>query len=98
MFDDRETGAEIRGFFERVRGLNPDVAAIGSSDFHFGGPVGVCRTYVSVEDASREGVLRAIKRGRTMAECAAPRYFGYGLATWLAGAAIIALGVAVLAR
>ncbi len=98
MFDDRETDAEIRGFFERVRRLNPDVAAIGSSDFHFGGPVGVCRTDVSVEDASSEGVLRAIKRGRTTAKCAAPRYFGYGLSTWLAGAAIIALGAAVLAR
>lgn len=98
MFDDRETDAEIRGFFERVRRLNPDVAAIGSSDFHFGGPVGVCRTYVSVEDTSSDGVLRAIKHGRTTAECPAPRYFGYGLSTWLAGAAIIALGAAVLAR
>ena len=98
MFDDPKTGAEIRGFFDRVRRLNPDVAAIGSSDFHFGGPVGVCRTYVSVEDASREGTLKAIKHGRTVAECAPPRYFGYGLATWLAAAAIIALGVVVLAR
>ena len=98
VFDNAETDVEIRGFFDRVRQLNPDVAAIGSSDFHFGGAVGVCRTYVSVEDASSEGVLRAIQRGRTTAECAALRYFGYGLSTWLAAAAIIALGAAVLAR
>jgi hypothetical protein len=58
----------------------------------------VCRTYVSVEDASREGTLRAIRHGRTVAECASPRYFGYGLSTWLATVAIIALGAAVLAR
>jgi predicted metal-dependent phosphoesterase TrpH len=98
IFDDPESHADIRRFFERVRQLNPDVAAIGSSDFHFGGPLGVCRTHVSVEDASDGGVLRAIKRGLTTAECAAPRYFGYGVSTWLAAAAIIALSAAVLAR
>ena len=97
MFDP-ETAAEIREFFDRVRRLNPNVAAIGSSDFHFGGPVGVCRTYVSVDDASREGTLTAIKHGRTVAECGPPRYFGYGLSTWLATGALIALGAAVLAR
>ena len=97
-FDDPRTATGLREFFERARQIKPSLAAIGSSDFHYAGPMGVCRTQLSVNDASSEGVLKAIKRGRTTADCPGPRTFGYGLSTWLAAAALIALGAAVLAR
>ena len=98
MLEDHETQEDIGGFFDKVRTLKPSVAAIGSSDFHFGGPIGVCRTSVATTDVSREGVLTAIKRGRTGADCSGARTFGYRTSTWIAAAALIALGVAVLAR
>ena len=111
--------SEIRIFFEQARGVNPDIAAIGSSDFHWGGPVGVCRSYVAVDEASRDGIVDAVRRGRTVAVCPGGRItgnadlveragsrlsnepaatFGYGASTWIALGALLALGVAVLAR
>lgn len=108
-----------RELFDRVRSINSTVAPIGSSDFHVGGALAPCRTYVLVQEVSREGVLRAIRDGRTVATCpggrvvgseehvqlAGPRInpeqpmrFGYGLSTWIALGALIALGAVVLAR
>jgi hypothetical protein len=43
------------------------VAAIGSSDFHYMAPIGSCRTYVFVREATPEGVLEAIRSARTVA-------------------------------
>jgi hypothetical protein len=43
------------------------VAAIGSSDFHYFGPLGVCRTYLFVREATPDGVLEAIRSARTVA-------------------------------
>jgi hypothetical protein len=48
--------------FERARGLNPHVAAIGSSDFHSSAPLGDARTYLFVRERSVNGVLDAIRR------------------------------------
>jgi hypothetical protein len=91
----KETWArEVRAFHARAREANPDVAAIGSSDFH-GGPLGTCRTYLIVDELSQAGVLDAIRRGRTEARCDGPRGFGYGRSTWMALAALLALGTAV---
>lgn len=59
---------ELTAFFERVRAVNPDVAPIGSSDFHMVAPLGVCRTYVFAESVSVQGVLDAIRAGRTVAK------------------------------
>jgi predicted metal-dependent phosphoesterase TrpH len=46
---------------------HPAIAAIGSSDFHTWAPVGLCRTYVFVRAATADGVLDAIRGGRTVA-------------------------------
>jgi len=60
--------AEIGAFFERARRVNPDIAAIGSSDFHAMPPViGRCRTYLFVRERTKAGVLDAIRSGRTLA-------------------------------
>lgn len=58
---------ELRAFFRHSRGVNPDLAAIGSSDFHGVAPLGGCRTYVFAGEPTERGVLDAIRRGRTVA-------------------------------
>jgi len=64
-----ETGRdELTAFFARARAVNPGVAPIGSSDFHMVAPLGACRTYVFAESASVEGVLDAVRAGRTVAQ------------------------------
>ena len=64
----RDFREELAAFFERARRINPDVAAIGSSDFHAMPPaMGRCRTYLFVRERSKAGVLDAIRSGRTLA-------------------------------
>jgi len=43
-----------------------DAAAIGSSDFHGSGRLGMCRTFVFVREASAAGILEAIRAKRTV--------------------------------
>ncbi len=61
--------AQLEEFYQRTLTRNPEVAAIGSSDFHTSGPLGLCRTYLFVRERSRAGVLDAIRDGRTVARC-----------------------------
>jgi len=61
---------QFEEFFERTLAHNPDVAAIGSSDFHTNAPMGLCRTYLLVRERSEAGVLDAIRDGRTAGHCA----------------------------
>jgi hypothetical protein len=58
---------ELRAFYRNARVVNPDLAPIGSSDFHGVAPLGGCRTYILADEASERGVLDAIRRGRTVA-------------------------------
>ena len=83
---------EIDAFFARVQSMNPDVAPIGSTDFHASGPLGLCRTYLLTSDRSAEGAIEAIRRGRTVAQDQFGRLFGRPEAVaevqrWLAAAA-----------
>lgn len=56
------------GTFRRLAlARNPDLAAIGSSDFHGWPSMGRSRTYLFVRDRSRDGVIEAIRSGRTVA-------------------------------
>lgn len=62
------TRPELTAFFTRVRAVNPDVAPIGSSDYHMVAPLGLCRTYVFAESVTMRGILDAIRAGRTVAQ------------------------------
>jgi hypothetical protein len=42
------------------------MAAIGSSDYHGLGPIGVCRTYVFASDLSEQGILDSVRARRTV--------------------------------
>ena len=57
---------ESEEIYRQALALNPRVAAIGSSDFHYFRPLGVCRTYVFVRERTAAGVLEAIRAGRTV--------------------------------
>jgi hypothetical protein len=58
---------QLRQFFGRAR-----MTAIGDSDYHIGplspqlGAMGLCRTYVFVREQNEEGVLDALRQGRTV--------------------------------
>jgi predicted metal-dependent phosphoesterase TrpH len=51
---------QLQKFYGRKR-----LTAIGSSDYHGIGWLGVCRTYVFVKENSEQGVLEALRAGRT---------------------------------
>lgn len=58
---------ELAAFYERARRINPDIAAIGSSDVHMTATLGDSRTLVFVREATRDGILQAIRTGMTVA-------------------------------
>jgi hypothetical protein len=53
---------EVQQFFARAH-----VAAIGDSDYHATGPMGICRTFIFVRENSEAGILDAVRAGRTVA-------------------------------
>lgn len=58
----REDLAEqLRQFYNRKH-----LIAFGDSDYHGLGPVGLCRTYVFTHDATGQGILDALRNGRTV--------------------------------
>jgi predicted metal-dependent phosphoesterase TrpH len=67
---------QFREFFERAQLVNQGIAPIGSSDFHMAAPLGLCRTYLLVNERSAAGVLAAIREGRTVARDARGKLFG----------------------
>lgn len=70
-----KAGPELQEFFRRSAAVNPSLAPIGSSDFHFGGTLGECRTFVFADELSVPAVLEAVRRGTTVASD------GYGTLT-----------------
>jgi predicted metal-dependent phosphoesterase TrpH len=67
---------QFEEFYQRTLAQNPEVAAIGSSDFHTTGPLGLCRTYLLVRERSEAGVVDAIRDGRTVGRCDTSRLHG----------------------
>jgi len=76
MHSSPEAGADFAAFYKRAQRLNPGVAAIGSSDYHFIGTPGYCRTYVLAREHSVAGVLDAVRDGRTVAADAVGNLYG----------------------
>jgi hypothetical protein len=60
-FGDPRARLQLRQFFARRR-----LTAIGSSDFHGLGPIGLARTYVFVTENTERGILEALRQGRTV--------------------------------
>jgi hypothetical protein len=67
MFGSKRLGQEFEEVYRAAVAANPSIAAIGSTDFHTWAPLGFCRTYLFVRAATPDGVLDAIRGGRTVA-------------------------------
>jgi predicted metal-dependent phosphoesterase TrpH len=57
---------EMRDFYQQALASGHRLTAIGSSDYHFGSVLGLCRTLVFAEDESDDAVMRALHAGRTV--------------------------------
>jgi predicted metal-dependent phosphoesterase TrpH len=73
---DGDLGVQFAEFYQRAIALNPEIAAIGSSDFHTTGPLGRCRSYLFVRERSASGVLDAIRDGRSVGRCGRGAFHG----------------------
>lgn len=80
-----ESARQLREFYKRAH-----AAAIGSSDYHGTGPVGVCRTFVFVREASERGILEAIRAKRTVVLNGTRAYGDRELIKLTAGGALLA--------
>jgi predicted metal-dependent phosphoesterase TrpH len=64
---DEASAAELRQFFGRAR-----LTAIGDTDYHIGpmspqvGVMGLCRTFVFVREPNEDGIVAALREGRTI--------------------------------
>ena len=63
--------SDLREFYRRA-----PFAAIGSSDYHGNGPLGICRTYVFARDDSAEAIVDAVRQHRTVVYDDEGRAFG----------------------
>ena len=71
LFSSPTGPAELEQFAARQ-----PIAAIGSSDFHGLGRMGICRTYVFVTEASEQGILDAVRAHRTVVFGGGDRVYG----------------------
>ena len=67
VFTDPDAAEDFPAFYGHARRIKPSIGPIGSSDFHFHAPVGLCRTYVFAREINANAVIEAIRAGRTVA-------------------------------
>ena len=67
----RKSYRQLQEFYGRVR-----LTAIGDSDYHGLGPMGLCRTFVFVRGDSEGAILDAFRAGHTVVYDRAGRTFG----------------------
>ena len=67
MHTSEDGNRDLAAFRQRAQSSSRRLAAIGSSDFHFFAPVGICRTFLFVTERSAAGVVDAIRNARTVA-------------------------------
>jgi hypothetical protein len=63
--------AELQEFYRRAH-----TTAIGDSDYHGFGPMGLCRTFVFARDDSEAAILDALRAGHTVVYDRDGRAFG----------------------
>ena len=67
---------DIVEFFEQARADGHQLGAIGSSDYHFMGLLGLVRTYVLADSLDPNDIMRALRERRTAALAPNGRAFG----------------------
>jgi hypothetical protein len=66
----------MRTFYLRALESGVRLTAIGSSDYHFFSPLGVCRTLIFAESDAPEHVMEALRAGRTVVIDLEGRHYG----------------------
>ena len=61
-----ERATKLRDFYQRGKADSPELAAVGSSDYHWFNSLGMCRTYVFVRNNEQQEILEALQKGRTV--------------------------------
>jgi predicted metal-dependent phosphoesterase TrpH len=67
---------DMRDFYEDALASGHRLTAVGSSDYHFFSPLGVCRTLVFARDDSEEAALDALRQGHTVVHDLDGRTYG----------------------
>jgi hypothetical protein len=70
-YESGDVAAQLREFYNSARGT-----AIGDSDYHGLGPIGLCRTYVFTKEETEQGILDAIRHGHTVVYDRGGRAYG----------------------
>jgi hypothetical protein len=68
--------ADMVAFYERAREARPRITAVGTSDYHLFKTLGLCRTLVFAREPTAEGILDALREGRTVVHAPDGRTFG----------------------
>jgi hypothetical protein len=71
VYSSRRAAGEFQQFYRRK-----PMTAIGSSDYHGLGALGLCRTYVFVKEDSDRGIIDALRAGHTVVYDDSGRAFG----------------------
>ena len=61
-----ERATELRESYQRGKAASLDLAAVGSSDYHWFNSLGLCRTYVFARNNNEQEILDALRKGRTV--------------------------------
>lgn len=67
---------EMRSFYEQARADGYSLAAVGSSDYHAFGVMGLVRVWVAVDEVSARGIVEGIREGRTAVRDVDGRWWG----------------------
>ncbi|MGC9949941.1 MAG: PHP-associated domain-containing protein [Bryobacteraceae bacterium] len=71
VYGREDLAAQLRQFYDSA-----PLTAIGDSDYHGLGPIGLCRTYVFTKEETQPGILDAIRHGRTLVYDGAGHIYG----------------------
>jgi hypothetical protein len=62
----RDRWEQMRDFYRWAKSDGHSLTAIGSSDYHWFNSLGLCRSYIFVHSADENGILDALRDGRTV--------------------------------
>jgi predicted metal-dependent phosphoesterase TrpH len=62
----RDRWEQMRTFYQRAKDEGRSLTVTGSSDYHWFNSLGLCRTYLFVHSADENGIMDALRDGRTV--------------------------------
>jgi hypothetical protein len=65
-YSSRDRWEQMRTFYNQAKDVGRSLPPIGSSDYHWFNSLGLCRTYLFVHTADENGIMDALRHGRTV--------------------------------